>query len=117
MGIRTGRPKKPLKITEEDRDKLLNIALRAKSAHAILEAGLHSLHLARRLFSTFVARVDGRAEDRVAVIRDAIQSVDRLVPVFGAMTMEQRLDDALARPQFYWNPSLVVPLVSHCCWP
>jgi putative ABC transport system permease protein len=52
-------------------------------------------------FSTFVARVDGSAEDRLAIIRDAIQSVDREVPVFGAKTMEQRLDDALARPQFY----------------
>ncbi len=52
-------------------------------------------------FSTFVARVDGRAEDRLAMIRDAIQSVDPQVPVFGVKTMEQRLDDALARPQFY----------------
>ena len=52
-------------------------------------------------FSTFVARVNGRAEDRLASIRDAIRSVDRQVPVFGVMTMQQRLDDALARPQFY----------------
>jgi putative ABC transport system permease protein len=52
-------------------------------------------------FSTFVARVDGRAEDRVAMIRDAIQSVDPEVPVFGAKTMEQRMADALARPRFY----------------
>jgi putative ABC transport system permease protein len=52
-------------------------------------------------FSTFVARVDGRAEDRLAMIRDAIQSVDPRVPTFGVKTMEQRLSDALARPQFY----------------
>jgi predicted permease len=52
-------------------------------------------------FSTFVARVDGRAGDRLAMVRDAIQSVDPRVPVFGAKTMEQRLDGALARPQFY----------------
>jgi predicted permease len=51
--------------------------------------------------SAFVAKVEGRAEDRVAMISDAIQSVDTEVPVFGAKTMEQRLDDALARPQFY----------------
>jgi len=51
--------------------------------------------------STFVARVDGRAEHHLAMIRDAIQSVDAQVPVFGVKTMEQRLDDALARPQFY----------------
>jgi len=54
-----------------------------------------------RFFSTFVVRVDGRAEDRLAMIRHAIQSVDPQVPVFGVKTMEQRLDDALARPRFY----------------
>ncbi len=52
-------------------------------------------------FSTFVLRVNGRAEDRLPMIRDTIQSVDRQVPVFGVKTMEQRLDEALARPQFY----------------
>ncbi len=52
-------------------------------------------------FSTFVVRVNGRAEDRLPMIRDTIQSVDREVPVFGVKTMEQRLADALARPQFY----------------
>jgi putative ABC transport system permease protein len=52
-------------------------------------------------FSTFVARVNGRTEDRLAMIRDAIQSVDPQVPVFGVKTMEQRLFDALARPRFY----------------
>jgi predicted permease len=53
------------------------------------------------MFSTFVARVSGRAADRVAMVRDAIQSVDRTVPLFGAKTMEQRLDEAVARPRFY----------------
>lgn len=52
-------------------------------------------------FSTFVARVDGPAEECLAAIRDAIRSVDARVPVFGVKTMEQRLDDALARPRFY----------------
>ncbi|HEY2017768.1 MAG TPA: ABC transporter permease [Bryobacteraceae bacterium] len=51
--------------------------------------------------SAFVVRVNGRAEDRLAMIRDTIQSADPQVPVFGVKTMEQRLDDALARPQFY----------------
>jgi putative ABC transport system permease protein len=51
--------------------------------------------------ATFVTRVSSRAEDRLTMIRDAIQSVDRGVPVFGAKTMQERLDDALARPQFY----------------
>jgi len=51
--------------------------------------------------STFVARVDGRAEDHLAAIRDAIQSVDPQVPVFSVKTMEQRLDEVFANPKFY----------------
>ena len=35
------------------------------------------------------------------MIRAAIQSVDPKVPVFGVKTMEQRVTEALARPQFY----------------
>jgi putative ABC transport system permease protein len=52
-------------------------------------------------FSTFVARVDGRAEDHLAAIRDTIRSVDPQVPVFGVRTMEQRLAEVFARPKFY----------------
>ena len=52
-------------------------------------------------FSTFVARVDGRAQDHLAAIRDTIQSVDPQVPVFSAKTMEQRLDEVFASPKFY----------------
>ncbi len=52
-------------------------------------------------FSTFVARVDGRAEDHLAAMRDTIQSVDPQVPVFGVKTMEQRLDEIFAAPKFY----------------
>jgi ABC-type antimicrobial peptide transport system permease subunit len=52
-------------------------------------------------FSTFVVRVAGRAEDRLAMIRDAVKLVDRQVPVFGVKTMEQRMAEVLARPQFY----------------
>ncbi len=52
-------------------------------------------------FSTFVVRVDGRAEDHLAAIRDSIQSVDPQVPVFGVKTMEQRLDEVFAAPKFY----------------
>src|SRR5579872_1201801 len=52
-------------------------------------------------FSTIVVRVDGRAEDRLASIRDTIQSVDPQVPVFGVKTMEQRLDEFFANPKFY----------------
>jgi putative ABC transport system permease protein len=52
-------------------------------------------------FSTFVARVDGNAEDHLAEVRDTIQSVDPQVPIFGARTMEQRLNEVFADPKFY----------------
>ncbi|HMH08976.1 MAG TPA: FtsX-like permease family protein, partial [Terriglobales bacterium] len=52
-------------------------------------------------FSTFVVRVDGRAEDHLSAIRDTIQSLDPQVPVFGVKTMEQRLDEVFANPKFY----------------
>ena len=52
-------------------------------------------------FSTFVVRVDGRAEDHLGTIRDTIQSVDPQVPVFSVKTMQQRLDEFFAIPKFY----------------
>jgi putative ABC transport system permease protein len=52
-------------------------------------------------FSTFVVRVDGQAEIHLAAVRDVIQSVDPQVPVFGVKTMEQRLDEVFAGPEFY----------------
>jgi predicted permease len=52
-------------------------------------------------FSSFVARVNGRPEDRLAMVRDAIQATDPSIPVFGVKTMEQRLAEAMARPRFY----------------
>ncbi|MGA9978436.1 MAG: ABC transporter permease [Candidatus Sulfotelmatobacter sp.] len=52
-------------------------------------------------FSTLVVRVDGRAEDHLAAIRDTIQSVDPQVPVFSVKTMQQRLDEVFASPNFY----------------
>ncbi|MGB8521368.1 MAG: ABC transporter permease [Candidatus Acidiferrales bacterium] len=57
--------------------------------------------------STFVARVDGRAEDWLPAIRDAIRSVDTQVPVFGVKTMQQRMADVLAHPKFYRTAALV----------
>ena len=48
-----------------------------------------------------MVRVNGRAEDRLAMVRDAIRSVDTEVPVFGVKTMSQRLADTFARPKFY----------------
>ena len=52
-------------------------------------------------FSTFVARVDGRADDHLVATRDAIRSIDPQVPVFSVKTMEQRLNETFAAPEFY----------------
>lgn len=52
-------------------------------------------------FSTFVVRVDGRAEGHLAEVRDVIQSTDPQLPVCGAKTMEQRLDEVFAGPELY----------------
>ena len=51
--------------------------------------------------TAFVVKVSGHAEDHLAMVRDTLQSVDRKVPVFDVRTMEQRMYDELARPQFY----------------
>jgi predicted permease len=51
--------------------------------------------------AAIVARVDGRARDRIALIRDSVQSVDAAVPVFDVQTMDQHLERTLARPKFY----------------
>ncbi len=50
---------------------------------------------------SIVARVDGRPENRLAMVRDAIKSVDPQVPVFDVKTMDERLGEALVRPKFY----------------
>ena len=59
--MRTGRPKKPLNIAEEDRDKLRTIALRPKSAQAMAmrarivlfcNQGMSNIEVARKLHIT-----------------------------------------------------------------
>jgi predicted permease len=54
-----------------------------------------------RQFITFVARVRGKTEAYLPICRDAIQALDRQVPVFNAKTLDDRLAEALARPRFY----------------
>lgn len=51
--------------------------------------------------TTIVVRVNGRASDRLATIREAVQSVDRGVPIYNVRTLDERLDTVLARPKFY----------------
>ena len=50
---------------------------------------------------TFVVRVEGPARDRIAIVRDAVQSVDPHVPVFDVRTMDERLAVTLSRERFY----------------
>jgi predicted permease len=50
---------------------------------------------------TFVARVDGRPEAALPMLRDTIRAVEPKVPVFSVETFDQRLRDSLARPRFY----------------
>jgi len=52
-------------------------------------------------FMTVVARVRGSAAPYVSLVRDTIREVDPQVAVYGAMTLDARLDEALARPRFY----------------
>jgi predicted permease len=53
------------------------------------------------LFMTFVARVRGEPAGYLPLLRDTIQQVDPRIPVYDAMTLGQRLDNALAKPRFY----------------
>jgi putative ABC transport system permease protein len=58
-------------------------------------------------FSSIVVRVSGSGQDDVAIIRDSIRSLDPTVPVFAAKTMQQRLDQGLARPRFYRSAAIL----------
>jgi putative ABC transport system permease protein len=51
--------------------------------------------------TAIVAKIAGRPEDPLAMIRAAIQSVDPEAPLFDLKTMEQRMSDEFARPQFH----------------
>jgi ABC-type antimicrobial peptide transport system permease subunit len=54
-----------------------------------------------RDFLTLVARVHGRPENYLPVVRDAVQAVDREVAAFGVRTLDDYLAELLARPRFY----------------
>jgi predicted permease len=57
-------------------------------------------------FVTFVAKVRGSPEAYLAVCRDAVQGIDRHVPVYNVRTLEQSLAAALARPRFHTTSML-----------
>jgi hypothetical protein len=50
---------------------------------------------------TWVVKVAGPARDRIASVRDSVQSVDPRVPVFDVRTMDERLAVTLSRERFY----------------
>lgn len=83
--------------------KIIGVA-RAMAYQAEASAGQNQVfvpaHSPGNFYSTFIARSDHPGV-RLAMVRDAVRSVDPHVPVFGVKTMQQRLDEALARPQFY----------------
>jgi putative ABC transport system permease protein len=51
-------------------------------------------------YATFIVRTRGDAKDSIAACRDAIQSVDRDVPLSNAKTLDERFTEGLARPRF-----------------
>ena len=51
--------------------------------------------------TAFVVKVAGRPADHLAMIRDTIKSADPQVPLFDVKSMEQRMGEQFARPQFY----------------
>jgi predicted permease len=52
-------------------------------------------------FVSFVAKVRGNSSGYLAVCRDAVQRLDRGVPVYDVKTLDQRLAETLAKPRFY----------------
>ena len=52
-------------------------------------------------FVTFVAKVRGNPDPYLPVCRDAVQRVERDVPVYDVRTLDQSLATTLARPRFY----------------
>ncbi len=50
---------------------------------------------------TFVAKVRGDAAVGLAKCRDAVRGIDPQVPIYDVKTLDERLDEVLARPRFY----------------
>ena len=65
------------------------------------ESGLCALDSPRRLLFDLRSAREWPGGKFPPLVRDTIQSVDPQVPVFGAKTMEQRLDEFFAHPKFY----------------
>jgi predicted permease len=50
---------------------------------------------------TFVAKVNGDPSKYLSICRGAVIGLDRSVPVYEVMTLDQRLSQTLGRPRFY----------------
>jgi putative ABC transport system permease protein len=61
---------------------------------------------------TFVARVNGDVGPYLTICRDALQSVDRHVPIYDVRTLDQRLDEVLARPRFFVTATVFLACVA-----
>src|SRR5215468_9613963 len=73
--MRTGRPKKPLEIADEDRDKLRTIALRPKSAQAMAMRARIVLSCGQGMSNSEVARKLHIAGATVGKWRNASESL------------------------------------------
>jgi len=54
----------------------------------------------------FVAKVRGDVTPYVTLCRDTLRSLDRTVPVYDVKTLDERLEETLARPRFYVTAAL-----------
>ena len=51
--------------------------------------------------AALVARVRGKPEAYIPMLRDLVQQIDHGVPIFDVKTLDQRLSEELASPRFY----------------
>ena len=61
---------------------------------------------------TLVAKVRGDAAVGLAKCRDAVRGIDPQVPIYDVKTMDERLDDVLARPRFYVGATALLSLMT-----
>jgi putative ABC transport system permease protein len=61
---------------------------------------------------TLVAKVRGDAALGMAKCRDAVRGVDPQVPIYDVKTMDERLDEVLARPRFYVGATGLLSLMT-----
>lgn len=88
--------RRPVTIVGISRSLRYAVSSQNEAPQVFLAAGQFPLRV-----PTFAVRTRGRVQDYVALCRDAVQSIDREVAVFGADTLEHRREMYTARPRFY----------------